>query len=154
MVRPSHSAKVTERGLSKEERSLKIQAEEKVRGQADNIKPSAHLDSAQKKIFQKIVHELKNSDMLGNLDVYLLDTCAIAIDRLQEIELLINNDINNLVNKALMSAKDKYTKDFFKCCTELCLSPQSRAKIGNINIQQVEEDNDPLLKILKGGRDG
>jgi P27 family predicted phage terminase small subunit len=154
MGRPSKSVKIQADGYSKDRIEAKLQGEERLRGEGDQLKPSAHLDSSQKKIFYKIVEELKNSAILGNLDVYILDTCAIAIDRLQEIELLINKDINNLVNKSLMGAKDKYTKDFFKCCTELCLSPQSRAKIGNINIQQIEEENDPLLKILKGGKDG
>jgi P27 family predicted phage terminase small subunit len=154
MARPSKSVKVQADGYSKEKIATKLDAEEKLRGNGEQIKPSSHLDSSQKKIFHKIVDELKASEILGNLDVYILDTCAIAIDRLQEIELLINNDIDNLINKSLMSAKDKYTKDFFKCCQELCLSPQSRAKIGNANIQANEEENDPLLKILRGGKDG
>jgi P27 family predicted phage terminase small subunit len=153
MARPSKSVKIQADGYSKERKEAKLKAEEMLRGSGHVLKPSPHLDTSQKKIFQKIVDELKASELLGNLDVYILDTCAIAIDRLQEIELLINNDINNLVNKSLMGAKDKYTKDFFKCCQELCLSPQSRAKIGNINIQQQEEESDPLLKILKGGKE-
>jgi P27 family predicted phage terminase small subunit len=152
MGRPSKSAKVQSTRYSKDKIESKVEVEEKLRGSGDALKPSPHLDSSQKKIFHKIVDELKNSAILGNLDVYILDTCAIAIDRLQEIEILINNDINNLVNKSLMGAKDKYTKDFFKCCQELCLSPQSRAKIGNLNLQQLEEDSDPLLKLLQGGR--
>mgnify|MGYP003574923350 CR=1 FL=1 len=152
MARPSKSVKIQADGYSKDKIQAKMQAEERLRGSGDTLKPSPHLDSSQKKIFYKIVDELKNSSILGNLDVYILDTCAIAIDRLQEIELLINQDINNLVNKSLMGAKDKYTKDFFKCCQELCLSPQSRAKVGNINIQQAEEESDPLLQLLKGGR--
>jgi P27 family predicted phage terminase small subunit len=153
MGRLGKSAKVQAPGVSKERTEKKLQAEEKLRGAGDQIKPSPHLDSSQKKIFHKIVDELENSAILGNLDVYILDTCAIAIDRLQEIELLINKDINNLINKSLLSAKDKYTKDFFKCCQELCLSPQSRAKIGHINLTVEEEENDPLLRILKGGKD-
>jgi P27 family predicted phage terminase small subunit len=152
MVRPSKSAKVMGRGLTKDQIELKTSAEELIKGKSNKIKPSAHLDSSQKKIFNIIVDELQASNILGNLDVYILDTCAIAIDRLQEIEILINNDINNLINKSLMSAKDKYTKDFFKCCQELCLSPQSRARIGNLNIKAEEEESDPLLKILRGGK--
>ena len=45
-----------------------------------------------------------------------------------------------------MSAKDKYTKSFFRCCNELCLSPQSRAKMANINLQGKEDS--PLIKLL------
>ena len=53
-----------------------------------------------------------------------------------------------------MSAKDKYTKDLFRCTNELSLSPQSRAKIANINLQSDQEKTDPLLKLLAGGKDG
>jgi P27 family predicted phage terminase small subunit len=153
MARPSKSAKVMGRGLSKKQIEDKIQAEESIRGGSSKLKPSAHLDTSQKKIFNFIVGELEQSGILGNLDIYILETCAIAIDRLQEIELLINRDINNLVNKGLMGAKDKYTKDLFKCCNELCLSPQSRARIGNINMKAEEDESDPLLKLLRGGKD-
>ena len=45
-----------------------------------------------------------------------------------------------------MPSKEKYTKDFFRCCNELCLSPQSRAKLANLNVQAQEED--PLMKAL------
>jgi phage terminase small subunit len=71
---------------------------------------------------------------------------------MQEIEKLINKDIANLRDKSLLSAKDKYTKDFFRCCNELSLSPQSRAKLGNINFQVKAKEDDPLLKVLHGGK--
>ena len=48
-----------------------------------------------------------------------------------------------------MSAKDKYNKDFFRCCNELSLSPQSRAKFGNLTLQAKEKEEDPLLAALR-----
>ena len=59
---------------------------------------------------------------------------------------MINNDTDLLSNNAFMSSKEKYTKDLYRCCNELSLSPQSRAKLANINTQQKEEN--PLLKAL------
>ena len=49
-----------------------------------------------------------------------------------------------------MTAKDKYTKDFFRCCNELCLSPQSRAKIALANANAAKDAADPLMEVLKG----
>ena len=89
---------------------------------------------------------MQESGVLGNLDVYVLAECSIALDRMQEIESRINQDPVQLSNDKLLQAKDRYTKSFFRCCNELCLSPQSRAKIGNINLTAAEEN--PLLKIL------
>lgn len=152
MARPSKSVKTMSKNLTKDEIAVRTQVEEKLKGAADNISPPKHLNARQKKIFNYVVEELHVSGILGNLDVYILGTFAIAIDRLQNIEKLINKDIEKLLDKDLMRAKEKYTKDFFRCCTELSLSPQSRAKLGNINFQVKAKEDDPLLKVLAGGK--
>ncbi|GAA0817486.1 MULTISPECIES: phage terminase small subunit P27 family [Clostridium] len=151
MARPSKSVKVMSKNLTKEEKELRLETEEKLKGGADNISPPTHLNARQKKIFNYVVDQLRESNILGNLDIYILSQTSIAIDRLQQIEKLINNDINRIYDKDLIKAKSEYTKDFFRCCNELSLSPQSRAKLGNINMQAKERDEDVLLKVLAGG---
>lgn len=151
MARPCKSVNVMSKNLTKEEKESRLETEQKLKGGADRISPPSCLNARQKKIFKYIVEELKESGILGNLDIYILGTCSISIDRLQQIEKLINKDIKQLLNKDLMSAKDKYTKDFFRCCNELSLSPQSRAKLGNINLQAKEQKEDVLLQVLRGG---
>lgn len=151
MARPSKSVKVMSKNLTKEEKELRLETEEKLKGGADNISPPTHLNARQKKIFNYVVDQLRESNILGNLDIYILSQTSIAIDRLQQIEKLINKDINKIYDKDLMKAKSEYTKDFFRCCNELSLSPQSRAKLGNINLQAKERDEDVLLKVLAGG---
>lgn len=149
MARPTKSAKVlTDGSQTLAEIETRIKNEDNLRGLADKIKPPTYLNSMQKRIFKYIVAQLEQSGILGNLDIYILTTCAIAIDRIQEIEKMINKDSDNLLNSGLMSAKDKYTKDFFRCTNELSLSPQSRAKIGNINLQANLNNADPLLSVL------
>ncbi|MEH7391763.1 P27 family phage terminase small subunit [Bacillus sp. JJ1474] len=150
MARPSKSVNVMSKNLTKEEIRIRQETENKLRGDASNISPPKHLNSRQKKIFNFIVDELEASGILGNLDTYILSTCSIAIDRIQEIEKQINKDIEKLNDKNLMSAKEKYTKEFFRSMNELSLSPQSRAKLGNINLQSQQQAEDPLLKILSG----
>ncbi len=154
MVRPSKSVKVMNKNLTKEEKELRLETEEKLKGGADNISPPTHLNASQKKIFYYIIEQLKESGILGNLDTYILSQAAISIDRLQKIEKMINKDINRIYDKDLLKAKSEYTKDFFRCCNELSLSPQSRAKLGNINLQAEQERQDPLLQVLAGGRNG
>lgn len=151
MARPSKSVKVMSKNLTKEEKELRLETEEKLKGGTDNISPPTHLNARQKKIFNYVVDQLRESNILGNLDIYILSQTSIAIDRLQQIEKLINKDINNIYNKDLIKAKSEYTKDFFRCCNELSLSPQSRAKLGNINMQAKERGEDVLLKVLAGG---
>lgn len=151
MARPSKSVKVMSKNLTKEEKELRLETEEKLKGGADNISPQTYLNASQKKIFYYIIEQLKESQILGNLDTYILSQAAISIDRLQKIEKMINKDINKIYDKDLLKAKSEYTKDFFRCCNELSLSPQSRAKLGNINLQAKERDEDVLLKVLAGG---
>ncbi len=84
--------------------------------------------------------------------MYILSTCAVALDRMRTIEIMINENPRLISDTDLRLALDKYTKDFFRCCNELSLSPQSRAKFANINMQAKEEKEDPLLRVLRGDK--
>jgi P27 family predicted phage terminase small subunit len=151
MPRPSKSARVLHpKSQTKDEINSRIEFEDKLKGEAESLKPSSRLNANQKKIFSYIVDELRPSKILGNLDTYMLEMGAIAIDRLQSIEKEINRDFDLIYNKELMAAKAKYTHDFIKFCQEACLSPQSRAKMGIMAANKKAEDEDPLLKVLKG----
>lgn len=151
MSRPSKSAKVLHpKSQTKAEINARIETEDRLKGNSEKIKASSRLNANQKKIFNYIVDELKPSNILGNLDTYMLEVGAIAIDRLQSIEKEINRDFSMIYNKELMSAKSKYMHDFLKFCQEACLSPQSRAKMGIIASNKKIEEADPLLKVLKG----
>lgn len=150
MGRPCKAMDSQSRHNTKAEVEARKTAEEKIKGLADKIeKPPTYLNKDQKKIYKFIVGELKATNILTNLDVFILSTCAIAVDRLQTIETLINKNIGSIVNKDLMSSKDKYTKDLYRCCNELSLSPQSRAKLGSLALSNKEKEEDPLLKALQ-----
>lgn len=151
MARPAKSVAVNSKNFTHEEREKRTENEERIKGNSNRIKPLQYLDAAQKKIFRYIVKELESSGILSNLDIYVLSQCSIAIDRIQYIENHVNNHKCALENSKLMSTKKKYTDEFFRCCNELCLSPQSRAKLANINTQTKEED--PLLKALMADDD-
>ncbi len=152
MPRPSKNANVSSKNLTKEERRTREEAEALLKGKSKKPKPSNRLNANQKKIFNFIADHYEDVGFLGELDEFILEMGAIAIDRLQQIEKMVNADINMLMSKELMAAKSKYTNDFFKCCQELSLSPQSRAKFGIIATQKKEDESDPLLKVLNGGK--
>lgn len=149
MGRPAKAVNTMSKHLSKAEMEERKEKEDCFKGKSDKIRPPTYLSASQKKIFRYIVKELEASEILGNLDIYILSTCSIAIDRLKEIETMINGDSELLLSKELMSAKDKYTKDLYRCCSELSLSPQSRAKLANINVTTQKDKADPLLEALK-----
>lgn len=146
MARPAMSANVTSKHLTNDEKNMRLETESRLKGGSDKLRPSKHLTAPQRKIFKFIVSNLESSGILGNLDNYVLDECSICIDRMQTIEKQVNEQPELLADSSLMATKDRYTKAFFRYCNELCLSPQARAKIANINLQGKEEN--PLMELL------
>lgn len=149
MARPAKSANVTSKHLTKAEADARKNAEEKLTPDKPP-KPPEHLSDSQKKIFKTVCNQLKESAILCSLDSYVLANFAIAVDRLNYIEALINSQPKKLLEKEVMTAKDKYTKDFFRGCNELCLSPQSRAKMALTNVNAAKQAKDPLLQAIEG----
>lgn len=154
MARPCKVIDSQSRHNTKAEIKERKEAEEAIKGSDDKIAiPPEYLNNKQKDIYTFIVNELAETNILNNLDVFILSTCSIAVERLIKIETIINRNPNGLMNKDIMSAKDKYTKDLYRCCNELSLSPQSRAKLGSLALANKEKKEDPLLKILSGEDD-
>jgi len=150
MARPCKAIDTTSKHWTKEELAARKEAEEKLKGNVDSVKPPVYLNLAQKRIFKFIVKELSASSILCNLDIFVLSTYCIAVDRLEAIETQINNDISKLYDKDLMVTKEKYTKDLWRGTSELSLSPQSRAKLGNLSLQVKTQTEDPVAKAING----
>lgn len=148
MARPAKAVGVQKANLTCAEKEAREFVENAVRGSPGELVPFEYLSGGQKAVFCNIVAGLGESGILGALDVYILTTCAIAIDRLREIEERVNGDAGLLSDSALMGSRDKYAKDFYRCCNELCLSPQARAKLGSLAAQAARQKEDPLVKAL------
>lgn len=148
MARPRVSARINSMNMSNEERQRRIEAEDKLRGKSDCITAPGFLTDTQKTIFDNTVELMKGAEILSNRDVYILTIYSIAVDRITTIEQMINENSDLINNKGLLTAKRKYTDDYFRCMTELCLSPQSRAKMESLNTKAKEEEEDILLQIL------
>jgi P27 family predicted phage terminase small subunit len=149
LARPSKNVNLISKHLTKEEKQKRLEQEEQLKGRADNIVPAQELNDNQLYLFNFVKSELEESGLLCNLDIFILTKCAIAIDRLQNIERKINNNPGLMFNKDVKSTKETYDKDFYRCCTELSLSPQSRAKLANININAKKEKEDPVIDALR-----
>lgn len=149
MARPAKPLNEQSGAMTKAQIEARDKTEKKLRGKSDKIKPPSYLTTAQKKIFKYIVNELREADVLGNLDIYVLTLAAVSIDRITDIEDQINRDPQLLLESKLMAAKEKYSKDFFRCCNELSLSPQARAKISIANVKAIKDNRNPILDVLE-----
>ena len=143
MARPTKSAAVVTGVYAQETLKNRLEGEHKLKGEADQLVPPDYLTEEQAAIFNYIVSNLEASGILGNLDLYVLTECSICIDRMQDIERGMNR---NGLSANLVRLKDSYTKAFFRYCNELSLSPQSRAKLANINAQS--DSGNPLEELL------
>lgn len=150
MARPCKSAKVlSECSQTRAEIDARIDMENKIGGGRGSIRPPTRLSQAQKKIFRNVVKLLEDADILRSLDVEILARYAFALDMLIQIESDVVNRPSRKYEKAVLSAYDKYTKIYFRCCNELSLSPQARAKIANVSAA-ANDGSAELMKILRG----
>ena len=140
MGRTAKSVGVTSKHLTKDEIETRKKNEDALKGDGNKLIAPDYLTDEQADLFYFIIDELKESNILGNLDVFVLSQASISIDRLNKLEELINEDESYLMNNTFMACKRQYSSDFFKCCQELCLSPQSRAKISLTNMNKKEDD--------------
>jgi P27 family predicted phage terminase small subunit len=151
MGRPPKNTKLLDsNGTTKEENAARGLVEDLFGAElTKDLKPSNRLNANQKKIFNHIIEHYKHIGVLGDVDAHMLETTAIAIDRLQNIEKLINQDFERGLDRELMAMKSKYTADFMKGVEMFGMSPSSRAKFGVMAAQAKKEEADPLLKVLK-----
>ena len=117
------------------------------------IVPPYKLSDSQLNIFNKIRDVYDKADLISELDIYTLAECAVVIDRLQVLEMMINDNPDLLTDKDIMSIRKGYTQDYYRLCNELGLSPQSRAKLGSLSLQKDKQNNDKLLTLLKVGEE-
>ena len=148
MARPSKSVRVKTGAIASDVEAVRQDVEDKLRGENVPPDPPADLTDGQREIFQFIVSGLVASDILGQLDVFALESTAVAIDRLRYINGLIDADPGLVMHTGLQNARAKYQSDLWRGCNELCLSPQARAKIGSLAAQKQKKEKDPLLAAL------
>lgn len=148
MARPSKSVRVKTGAIAGDDATIRQDVEDKLRGESAPPEPPENLTAEQREIFQFIVNGLVASDILGRLDVFVLESTAVAIDRLRYINSLIDVNPDMVMHTGLQGARSKYQSDLWRGCNELCLSPQARAKIGSLAAQKQKEKKDPLLAAL------
>lgn len=146
MARPAKPAGTGTGAYKKEILDARKEAEEQLRGKPIKLKAPTYLSDGQKKLYKKIVKMLESANTLGEIDTYILEQTVIAIDRLQFLNELMNNNAEKIMDKDVISAINAQTKIFLRGCNELGLSPQSRAKLGIIAAKKDEES--PLEELI------
>lgn len=144
--------------MSKEERELRQEAEDKLKGNDNKVyKKPAGLNKEVGKIYKVIVEELRATNVLNNLDIDLLVTTADSIYRLRvarkkldELGEVIVDANGRLVKSPWVQITKDYQQIFHAGVRELGLSPSSRAKLALYQLEANTEvtDEDKLFDNL------
>lgn len=148
MARPAKAIATKTGKIGAEEEKQRLLVENTLKGKKDKLVPPLYLTADQMAIFNYIMEELETADILGNLDLYILSQTAICVDRMQKLEAEVNEHPELIRNNAFMAGKDKYSKDFIRLCGELCMSPQSRAKLSISTVKPGAEKKKTIMDLL------
>lgn len=156
MAKASKPVALMSKNLTKEEVELREEAEAKVKGKADLVyEAPTDLVKEEKEVYLFLVGELRELDIINNLDIELLKMTSNAVIELRKArinvrkygQLIQKPDGTLQKNPAITIVKD-YESIFNRCCRELCLSPQSRMALSKMMADIQANSEDELLKIL------
>ena len=139
MARPAKSVRAKTGTITKEEEAQRLELEDKLKGKRDKLIPPLYLTDSQMDIFNYIMGELQEADILGNLDLFILAQTAIAVDRIQDLDRQANDKKELLFENAFRQARAEASKEYVRCCNELGLSRQSRAKLSIAKVKPGEK---------------
>lgn len=146
MARPAKSIKTAVGAHTNANIEKRTAAEAKLSNGSNNLVAPSWLSTKQKKIFNSTVEGLKHADILSDLDVDILAEWAWSLDMKCTLEKAMNKDIDLRYDSKALQALKSYRDSFYRCCNELSLSPQSRAKLANAMVQK--DDGTELLKSI------
>ena len=163
MARPRKPVSLhTGKKYNKAQKEELAKAEKDMRGNTDLLNEiPKHLDPLAQVYYEFIIKELEVSDVLSNLDIPLLEQTADSLSKMRQCDDIINESGillktvdrygNDLIKEhPTIGTKQKYLNQFRALSTQLGLSPSSRALLTGLQIEKQTEEDDPLLKILRG----
>lgn len=149
MPRPAKPMKTTKAAYTKEDIAARMVVENSIATDKLPSVPPKEWNDRRKAVFKWLYEALEKSGILCTLDKPSFYQACIIIDRLQELDEII--DKCGVADKELRVARSDYFKQFLSICAELGLSPTARAKIGTLIVNKKKED--PLLAALGGDVD-
>ncbi len=145
---------------TKEEIQQRKENEEQLKCSTDKVHIAPKwLCKDAKKEYKKLIAELKDSEIITNIDIPVVAIIADAYVKMaQSNNILIEEGMfikkvsdrgsENIVEHPAMKVYRQYNTIYKQYLVEIGLSPSSRAKLSLINTNAEEDRNDQLLAIL------
>lgn len=147
MPRPAKPVKTSVKHNTKKDIETRITVEDTFAKDKMVSVPPIDWTPQRKAIFQWLYEALEPTGVLCTLDKPTFFQACVIIDRLNELDKMI--DSVGVADKELRICRSDYFKQYLNICSELCLSPAARAKMGTLVANQSKEA-DPLLSVLGG----
>lgn len=147
MPRPAKPVKTSVKHNTKKDIETRITVEDKLAKDKMVSVPPTDWTPERKAIFKWLYEQLEPTGVLCGLDKPTFFQACVIIDRLNELDKMI--DSVGVADKELRICRSDYFKQYLNICSELCLSPAARAKMGTLVANQSKEA-DPLLSVLGG----
>ena len=115
----------------------------------DDLTPDIALTRKQRKSYDLLVEKLAPAEILGNADTLLLSETSITLDRIVELDKVINKlspDSDQYIK--LMRTRGQLSDRYLKLLRELNLTPNARSQIAKVKAEANEKASDPLLQVL------
>ena len=146
---------------SKEQLRQRAELENRLKGNDDAIyKIPEHLSKSEQIYYSFLIEEMKELNILSNLDTFLLEQTANCLHIMRQCDdnIRINGilvqkidrfgNIEDKPNPAIKIKLDYQTK-YATLCNQLGLSPASRATLAGRQAEVKAEEADPLVQALK-----
>lgn len=148
MPRPAKPVKTSVKHNTKKDIETRIAVEDKLANDKMVAVPPDDWSVERKAIFKWLYEQLEPTGVLCGLDKPTFFQACVIIDRLNELDKMI--DSVGVADKELRICRSDYFKQYLNICSELCLSPAARAKMGSLVANMQNKEEDPLLSALGG----
>lgn len=152
MARPAKPANVNSSHRSTAEKKTRSAVEAQLNTGTGKLKPPEYLTESQREIYYFILGELDETKMLANLDNFVLTKMAVNIDRQRTIIQEENENPAAMFERGRTQIKSQLDSEFFRCCNELGMSPQARAKL-SISAVKADAPKKTLIDLLHEDED-
>ena len=148
--------------LNKQQIQERKEIEQRLLGSGDKLDTvPEYLHPVEKAYYRYLIEELKLTNLICNIDIPLIEQTSHCLKMVQEAREYVNkmgiliegtdrNGKNTLVQNPAIKIELDYMSKYNALCNQLCLSPKARADIAKKKADIKEEQEDPLLKILRG----
>lgn len=148
MARPAKPVKTSVKHNTKKDIETRIAVEDTFAKDKMVSVPPDDWSVERKAIFKWLYEQLEPTGVLCGLDKPTFFQACVIIDRLNELDKMI--DSVGVADKELRICRSDYFKQYLNICSELCLSPAARAKMGSLVANMQNKEEDPLLSALGG----